>query len=812
MYANSNSAVTTTNIFSPVDGQLRTGYAIDTSGGAGLTPNNFYNYIVYFTNYNGLPTNSSPVSTYTLAYYSDASVNALSSSSLQYSWRGYYSDISNVYQNGLLITPDTSNNTRPSLPSTVNIGSITKTGLNPNTSYYYDVSLVNAAGVTTTISRKSAFTCASGVSLTPTPIDTTQIRVNWTGTYSSALVTSTNGSISTTTKQNYTSSTTPQANVTGYVYNTGLSSNTQYTYTVTLYNGNNVATSLTSQSAYTYPIVPTIASATSITDKTCTITFTEPTGTGTITYTLTGGTLGTKSTNTYTVTGLIDNSANSLTLAAANSSATSTSTAYTVTTLPSAPSFTASAGTTSTTLSVTKPSGTISSYGFSGGESTSVLGTPSTFTANCTATVNNLLQNTAYTFYLSAYNSTSLLRSASGSLAFTTDPTAPTSFTGSSTVSSISLSWSYPSSYAWIYDIRSGGTKNATESSAVTTGSCSFSSLTSNTQYTYYLKIKGLSGNYSSDATYSIYTYPDSFTVSASSITATTCTLTISAVPSGTITFSLSGGGSLDTQSNNTFHVTGLTASSTYNLTLKATGVGLYTEASTGNFTTISDTPTVTTTGSPTISGSQYTFTSSGTFKVSIDKTIYYFLVGGGGGGASSFGTAGTGGSGGGSTTGSATFLAGKIYTITRGAGGSGDCNGSNSTITQDTTTIATAGYGKNGPMGGDATGPSGGSGTYTGGKGGDSYGGTASMVTKGGDGPSVSFNGTTYQYGAGGGGGSTSTTSHLGEGGTSGGGQGASPNRNATTATGYGGGGGGAQGDNHTPGNGQNGIVILYY
>jgi hypothetical protein len=599
MYANSNSAVTTTNIFSPVDGQLRNGYAIDTSGGAGLTPNNLYIYTIYFTNFNGRIINSPPVSTYTLAYYSDASVNAIDSSSVRFSWRGYYSDISNVYQNGLLITPDTSNNTRPSVTTIQNSGSITKTGLNPNTSYYYDVSLINTAGVVTGIARKSAFTLASGTSSAPTPIDTTQIQVNWTGTYSSALVTSTGGSISTTTKQNYTSSTSQQANIAGNVYNTGLSSNTQYTYAITLYNGNNVATPLTNQTAYTYPIAPTSLVASSVTDTTLTLGFTSSsTSASTLAYTTIGtnaGTMGTPtnpsgSTFSASVTGLNSNSSYSINVKCTNSTSTLfaiSTTPATGNTKPSAPSFSASAGTISTTLSVTKPSGTISSYGFNSSVTGVTFGTPTSFTANCTIPLTTLTQNTAYTFYLSAYNSTSLLRSASGSLAFTTDPSAPTSFTGSSTVSSISLSWSYPSSYAWTYDIRTGGTKNATESTAVSTGSSSFSSLTSNTSYTYYLKIRGLSGNYSSDATYSIYTYPDSFTVSASSITTTTCTLTISASPTGTITYSLSGGGTLGTKSSLTFPVTDLTASTTYTLTLTATGGGGFTSTASVSVTTI---------------------------------------------------------------------------------------------------------------------------------------------------------------------------------------------------------------------------------
>ena len=629
MYTNSNSAVNTTNIFSPVDGQLRTGYAIDTSGGAGLTPNNLYIYTVYFTNYNGRIINSSPVSTFTLAYYSDASVNAIDSTSLRFSWRGYYSDISNVYQNGLLITPDTSNNTRPSNTNIQNSGSVTKTGLNPNTSYYYDVSLINTAGVVAGISRKSAFTCASGSSLTPTPIDSTQIQVNWTGIYSTALVTSTGGSISTTNKNNYTSSTSPQANIAGNVYNTGLTNNTQYTYAITLYNGNNVATSLTSTSAYTKPIAPTTLTASSVTDTTLTLGFTSASTSATsLAYTTTGtnagsisGTPSNTSGSTFSasVISLPSNSSYSINVICTNITSTLSATSTTPVTgytLPRTPTITAATtGTTTTSLTFTVPTGTINSYTLTGT-------TGLTVTAFTTSPIyiSGMTQNMAYSFILSATNSTSAKTSATSTFAFNTDPSAPTGFTGTSTSSSVSLTWTYPSSYKWTYNI----SIDTTESTDKTTGSYSVSSLTSNTSYSYSLKIKGLSGNYSSSVSYSIYTYPDSFTVSTSDITTTTCTLTISTTPSGTITYSLSGGGTLGTKSSNTFPVTGLTANTSYTLTLTATGGGNFAStATTDSFYTYPE--------SFTVSASDITATTCIlTISATPSGTITYSLSGGG--------------------------------------------------------------------------------------------------------------------------------------------------------------------------------------
>ena len=867
MYTN-NTPVITRNNFTPVDGQLRDGSAVF---GSALTPNNQYGYYIQFTNYNGRIFNSTFSFSYTLAYYSSATITADSSSSITVNWTGYYNSITPVYQNGALVTPDVSSNKISPTPQASTSGFIRKTGLSANTSYYYDISLNNDANVVTGIARQSVYTLAYGDSSAPTPIDVSTIRINWTGYDSSASVAFTTGTLSTINKSNYPSSGTPQAYITGYVYNTGLSSNTSYNYTVTLYNGNNVATSLTSQSIYTFPSAPTINSASNITATTCTIAFTEPGGTGVITYTLTRGTLGTKGTGTFPVTGLNDNSVNNLVLSAANISATSTAASFPVTTLPSAPSFSASAGTTGTTLSITKPSGTISSYGFSGGESSSVLGTPSTYTANCTATVNNLLQNTAYTFYLSAYNNTSLLRSASGSLAFTTNPTAPTSLSATDGLTSTTLSWTEPLGTINSRNVSGGGTVGT-----ITAGSCPITNLTSNTAYTFSVTVTGLSGTASAAGTLNFQTNPNAITDLSAVSTATGATLTWTN-PAGTISsFSANIG---DLSYNNTTDSAANTGILTYSAGTAGTAYSLTitcTNSTTGKTSAASNSVSFTKTvvdmsldanSSKTTSGiyTIITITGSSILTVGTAKTISYCLIGGGGSGGPIGNRSGGGGGAGGYVINNSYSLATGTFTATVGDGGAvasgstggteaygnaggdttmfsvtaigGGYGGSNGTNTNTGGTggsgggnwhgvvtspsNATTGQGNNGGRGinsspyfsggggGGAGGAGGAAGTGGGGAGGAGINITSTNLT--------GYN-TTINVCCGGGGGSQNQNGGAGGkiGGTTYGGAGKSGTGNGSDAstTGYGHGGGGAGGNSgpYTGGKGSKGVIIIIY
>jgi hypothetical protein len=208
-----------------------------------------------------------------------------------------------------------------------------------------------------------------------------------------------------------------------------------------------------------------------------------------------------------------------------------------------------------------------------------------------------------------------------------------------------------------------------------------------------------------------------------------------------------------------------------------------------------------------------------------------YLVVAGGGGGGQG------GGGAGGFLTGLVTLNAGTTYTVTVGAGGTGNISsptsGSNSSVTFASTVTATGGGagGNNGSSNG-SSGGSGGGGAYTGtagagttgqgnaggtgnngsgggynsggGGGASAVGGsttTAGVGGNGGAGTASSITGSSVTYAGGGGGGAATTP------GTGGSGGGANGSTNGTAAAGTantGGGGGGNQGS------GGSGVVIL--
>ena len=251
----------------------------------------------------------------------------------------------------------------------------------------------------------------------------------------------------------------------------------------------------------------------------------------------------------------------------------------------------------------------------------------------------------------------------------------------------------------------------------------------------------------------------------------------------------------------------------------------------------------VTTSGSNVI----HTFNTSGTLTPLSSLTASYLVVAGGGGGGTSDGNWITGGGGaGGLLTGSGlTIDSNSIYTVTVGAGGAAETNGSNSLFSMVTTTAVGGGRafrgtpaGSGGSGGGSSnstttetfgTGTVGqgnnggtlGSATAGGGGGAGAVGGNGS-ITAGGNGG----NGTTVSaalgggtYAGGGGGGGASSIRVAGTGGSGGGGAGALGNNVTATAgtanTGGGGGGNGqltGVGTGGTGGAGGSGVVIISY
>jgi len=258
-----------------------------------------------------------------------------------------------------------------------------------------------------------------------------------------------------------------------------------------------------------------------------------------------------------------------------------------------------------------------------------------------------------------------------------------------------------------------------------------------------------------------------------------------------------------------------------------------------------------------------HAFKTSGTFTPLSALTCDYLVVaGGGGGGTPLAGGGGAGGlrstvtaTGGGGSLESALSLSANVgYTVTVGAGGAVNINGSNSTFSTITSTGggrggyyqtvagATGGSGGGG-AGGDGT-VAGGSGTtnqgYAGGSGNDgAAGGYVTRVGGGGGGAGAvgaNGNGATSAAGnggngvqiislatptgtgnnsgyyAGGGGGSVQAAGTAGQGGLGGGGRGGANVYGARGVANTGSGGGGTGQQNGSPGIGGSGIVIVRY
>ena len=258
------------------------------------------------------------------------------------------------------------------------------------------------------------------------------------------------------------------------------------------------------------------------------------------------------------------------------------------------------------------------------------------------------------------------------------------------------------------------------------------------------------------------------------------------------------------------------------------------------------------------ISSDQYkvhSFTSSGTFTVTGTGNVEYLVVAGGGAGGGN--NNGGGGGAGGFRTGTGHAVTAQGYTITVGAGGSGNSTAGQAPSGGDSTfsTITSTGGGGGGGGNSNEAGSNGGSGggaayttsTSSGGSGntpsttpsqgndggdgsnGTAYGGgggggsgsvgvdaTTIVGGNGGDGTSSSITGSALFYSGGGGGGSNAVSGgSSGSGGSSIGGNGAYATgsvaaTNGTTNTGSG--GGGCQSANTTGGNGGSGIVIIRY
>ena len=274
---------------------------------------------------------------------------------------------------------------------------IVVSGLTPNTSYTFSVTATNNGGTSTASTASTAKVTLPNITLFNISGETTTtISLLFAGGYTSATITRNGTAVSTN-------------NVGTTFTDTGLTSNTPYTYIITPKNSAGVTgtTSTIIQSTISSP--PTIGIATVSSTTAMSISFTAPSGTGTITnykvISSPSGITGTGTSSPISVTGLSSNTIYTFTVTATNNGGTSTSsTASTAkTTVPDSPTIGTPSESTPTASSITftPPSGngTITNY--------KITSNPSGITGTGTSSpiiVSGLITNISYTFTMTATN------------------------------------------------------------------------------------------------------------------------------------------------------------------------------------------------------------------------------------------------------------------------------------------------------------------------------------------------------------------------------------------------------------------------
>ena len=230
----------------------------------------------------------------------------------------------------------------------------------------------------------------------------------------------------------------------------GLTSNTQYSFTITVTNstGSTISQTFTATTALDAPTGLTLVSSTT---SGAVVSFTPPSGVSSgTTYTIYNGstTIGTASypATTINAVGLSSNTIYTFTMTATNTNGTSqTSSNVSVTTLPNPPTSIVASALTDTYVSInfTASTGSVSISNYT------VTSNPGNFTVSGSSspiTVTGLIASTSYIFNVTATNSKGTsIASASNSVTTNAVPNPPTSLTKTAvTASSISLSFTPP--------------------------------------------------------------------------------------------------------------------------------------------------------------------------------------------------------------------------------------------------------------------------------------------------------------------------------------------------------------------------------
>ena len=209
----------------------------------GLLPNTKYSYrFIPYNQKNIIGIQYSLGDIITRPIFNFASIGTVTQSTIELrEFTGNYSKLEIQRLNNNIITYDVSN---------ITADSWIDTGLSLNTLYTYKIIPYNPNDLSGVFYNElSQYTNANGQIAPITYVNTeyNKLQINWTGTYSSALITKNNGdALNPLISNNYSSSNSPQISVVGNIIDTGLLPNTVYSYTVTLLSGNGIATVISS--------------------------------------------------------------------------------------------------------------------------------------------------------------------------------------------------------------------------------------------------------------------------------------------------------------------------------------------------------------------------------------------------------------------------------------------------------------------------------------------------------------------------------------------------------------------------------------
>jgi hypothetical protein len=427
---------------------------------------------------------------------------------------------SSTYLLNLSFTPASGQNT-VSYSSSIGTGSGTPaayvvSGLNPATSYTFNIVTTNSAGSTnTSITASTALPpptglYASAVTATAATVYfTAPIQVTSDASFSLFISNSFIGSVK------YPITSFPLS---------GLTTNT--TYPMTIVSSNSAGSSIPSSVLYvtTLPTAPSNITVISATVSTIVVSFTPPSGNSIVGYSLTTG-IGYGTPAGFTIPNLIANSSYTFSIIATNSAGSASSAPVTIyTPLPPPTSLSASSITIdSAIVSFTPPTGAASGTIYTIRSGGVAYGTSSYPVTAISAT--GLSPNSIYSFTITSTNVNNAVSVASTSVAVTTLPTPPTNlaaYVASNTVALITFTASSGNGTITAYTVTSspGGI-----TSTGTTNSVGIGGLVAGTAYTFTVTATNSQGtSTASSATSPITINPtnSSIITSASFITPTT--------------------------------------------------------------------------------------------------------------------------------------------------------------------------------------------------------------------------------------------------------------------------------------------------